>query len=281
MIDQEQKLAFESEYHQKENEILVLTSDKSGGAARGGGETLWMAQMFFLAYVDIATNELKSGEGRIVWPMTDEEQKEHGYLHRFKKGCIYRLRVRELIDKTVPDGMLPSFFNRFLLVETLEESAHNDALLAILEEYRKPVVISDPILGEYKLNKDLNLFDGYLVWLDKKIHVLLEVRADSKATWTKAIKILKTLFDEQKKRDAEFRRFAAEKLTGLANDWAEDGTDPIKKKDFINRISLSELAVTSGGSFTAYYHDDDMFHGHAVTVSGSIKKGLQSANIEG
>jgi hypothetical protein len=280
MTDQD-KQVFESEYHKEEKEILFLTSDESGGASKGSGETLWTAQTHFLAYVDVAANELKPGEGRIVWPLTDEEQKDGSYFRRFKKGCIYRLRVRELIDKTVPDNMLPSFFNRFLVVETLEENVHNDALLAILEEYRRPVIINDPLLGEFELNKDLNLFSGYIKWLGKKISVSLDVDPASKATWTKAMKALKTLYDEQKQRDAEFRAFAAEKLTALANDWAEDKTAPITKKDFIKRISISSLGVSSGGSFSAYYDDDDMFLSHAVTVYGSIKKGLKSANIEG
>ena len=37
----------------------------------------------------------------------------------------------------------------------------------------------------------------------------------------------------------------------------------------------------TGGRFTAYYNDDDMFWGHAVEVSGSLKKGITYANLAG
>jgi len=116
----------------------------------------------------------------------------------------------------------------------------------------------------------------------KNISVHLEVNIDSKGSWTKAMNVLRALFEQQKLKDLEFRTFAAEQLTNLANDWREDEeTVEISQKDFAERISLSELSVSSGGSFTAYYDDDDMFASHAVTVYGSIKKGLKSATIEG
>jgi hypothetical protein len=283
MTDQEAKQAFEKEYHSETKEIIVLFTDASGsGGAGKTGQTLWEAMAYFLGYVDVATGELKRGDGRIVWLITDEERKDGSYFNRFKKGGIYRLRVRELISKTVPAGMIPSYANRFSLVETLEENVRNDALLAILEEYRKPVIITDPTLGEFELNKEFNHFEGYIQWLGQEIHVTLDVNPDSKATWTKALKILKTLFDEQTKRDAEFRAFAAKELTELANDWAEEGSAPITQQDFKNRIRLSELSVNSVGSFIAYYiADDEMFTDHAITVYGGLKKGLKSANIEG
>ena len=39
--------------------------------------------------------------------------------------------------------------------------------------------------------------------------------------------------------------------------------------------------MTYGGSFTAYFNDDDIFAGHCITVSGSLKKGITSASMGG
>ena len=41
------------------------------------------------------------------------------------------------------------------------------------------------------------------------------------------------------------------------------------------------FTVSPGGGFTAWYEDDDMFWGHAVEVSGSLKKGITYANLAG
>jgi len=273
---------FASEYQQEEKEILILTSDGGGGAQKMGDS--WDAFKYFLAYIDIASNEVKKGDGRVNWIISEEESKEHGcsWPYYFKGGVIYRLKVRELIDKTVPEGRLPSYYNRFMVIDVIEENVLNDELFAILAEYRKTVKIADKVLGEFELDKDLELFNGAINWLEKNISASLEVDVDNKGSWTKAMNVLRTLFEQQIQQDSEFRAFAAEQLTDLANDWIQDDNIPeISKGDFIRRTSLSELAVASSGDYTAYYDDDDMFLGHTVTISGNIKKGIKSATIEG
>jgi hypothetical protein len=269
---------FADKYHAEEREILVFTSD-DGGAGRATGEKFWTATAFFLAYVDIATGELKQGNGRIIWPLTDEEEK--GYLRRFQKECIYRLRVRELIDKTVPNGGLPSFQNRFLVVNIIEKNAPSDALEAVLEEYRKPVTISDPLLGTFTLNKRFKTLEGSADWLGTRVSLSVNVNMDSNRGFAHGVKALRVLFDDRERMDADMRAFAADKLIGLANDWRQEDGAELSDCDFIGRIRMSELSASGRGGFTAVYNDGGMFLGHAVVVRGDIKKGLKSATIEG
>lgn len=47
---------------------------------------------------------------------------------------------------------------------------------------------------------------------------------------------------------------------------------PAKSKNFM---------LYCNGSFTAWFDCDEMFTDHAVTVCGSLKKGLKAASIEG
>ena len=82
---------------------------------------------------------------------------------------------------------------------------------------------------------------------------------------------------------------AAQTLTAQANEWLADNDqtdreaekDPITEDEFARRILLTEFTVSPGGRFTAYYNDDDMFWGHSVEVSGSLKKGITYANLAG
>ena len=53
------------------------------------------------------------------------------------------------------------------------------------------------------------------------------------------------------------------------------------EEELVRRISMTSLSVTSGGSFTAWFDCDEMFTDHAVTVYGSLKKGVKDACIEG
>ena len=39
--------------------------------------------------------------------------------------------------------------------------------------------------------------------------------------------------------------------------------------------------MTSGGLFSAYFRDDDIFAGHCITVAGSLKQGITSASMGG
>jgi len=276
--------AFVNEYEREEKEILVLTSDEPGAAVKLGDS--WSPCRYFLAYVDLASNETIVGDGRITWLISEEIRQKYGnaWPHYFKGGVIYQLRVRELIDKTVPEGKLSAHYNRFMVVEVLDSNVHNEELLDVLAEYRTPVKLSDETLGEFVLNKDLRFFEGNINWLGETVTAHLEVTIDDKDTWAQALDVLRALFEQQEQRDAEFRTFAAKELIDSANEWreqeeSEDVLEELSEEEFIRRISLSSLVATPDGKYMAYYYDDNMFWGHTISVTGSIETGPESASI--
>ncbi|MDP8051241.1 DUF2262 domain-containing protein [Pasteurella atlantica] len=272
--------SYESIYNTEEIEILVLFSDKSGGGVKFRNS--WDLSAYFLAYINLQTNELHEGDGRINWLLSDELNKSKGlyYPYYFQDGEICRLKVRELKDKTIPEGMLESAYNKFMVVEVLEREVQAKQLEKILEEYRKPVIISDDILGEFQLNKDLDFFEGSIEWLDNKVSVYLNIDQDDKNTYQLALDILRYIHKEQSIKDQVFRKFAAEELTDLANDWAEDPDTEITEEEFAKRISLSSLSIDYDGTVLAYYDDDDMFYSHIIEIM-EYKNKLDSAEIAG
>ena len=266
---------WEDTFEKKEREIIVLRHEGGGGSLRNG---FWDWDAYFLAYVDCETGELHKEEGRIEFPVIDKEEPPF----QFEEETIYKLRVREKLPEEVPEGALPAK-NYFLVVKVLEKNAVWPELEEILIEYRKPVVLQDDVLGELTYDKLLKSFEGNIVWLRGKIHISLYVDKDNKSGITKAKKLLKTMVLEQEKWDADLRNFAAKELTKLACEWAESEEEAalITEESFAKRISLSLLWVTAGGSFNAYLDDDALFLGHSIAVSGSLKKGMISAKIEG
>ena len=268
-------LEWEDSFEKKEREIIVLRHEGGGGSLRNG---FWEWDEYFLAYVDCETGELHKEEGRIEFPVIDKEEPPF----QLKEETIYKLRVREKLPEEVPEGALPAK-NYFLVVKVLEKNAVCPELEEMLIEYRKPVVLQDDILGELIYDKQLKSFEGNVAWLRGKIHISLYVDKDNKSGITKAKKLLKTMVLEQEKWDADMRGFAAKELTKLACEWAESEEEAtlITEDSFAKRISLSLIWVTAGGSFTAYLDDDELFFGHSITVSGSLKKGMISAKIEG
>ena len=283
MPDYNKDLAnFMSEYYTEEKEIIILTSPNTSGCSKAGVSTLWTASASLLAYVD-ANGKLENGEGRVVWPITEAEYKDKSnWYNKLCPETTYRLKVRELIDKTVPEGRLPSFYNRFMLVEILEKDPQITELTDVLTEYRRPIYLTDDTLGKFCLNKHLKFFEGKINWLGNNVRVYLDINMNDEATWQASLENIRHLFLQQKQLDADFRSFAANKLTVLANDWREsDETPKITQANFAKRISINSISIDYDGHYSMYYNDDDMFYGHSVTVAGDLANGPKSANIEG
>lgn len=275
---------FYERYAPEEQEAIVLIQHTLGAGYDNG---FWDMAVISLGMVFSATGETNIRKGRLEWPVTEKEINSERGWERFEKEQIYRVKVRKLLDKYVPEHTAPEEFNCWAVTEVLEQPVSCPELEAVLEEYRKPVVIEDKVLGTLILNRKFSMFETNLLWSGNEVTLMLEVNMESKSSWSRARTAAKKLVAEQETWDATMREFAAKKLTALANDWQTEDeeskdTKPITEDEFAKRITLSEISITSGGSFTVYYNDDDdMFLGHAVEINGSLKKGIANANIAG
>lgn len=272
---------WESTFEKQTQEIIVLRHEGGGGHKRNG---FWVRIAYFLAYVDLKDGSLHKDKGRLVYPVGEEEYENDASLWRFEEESIYRLKVRRKIKESFPEGLSQSSQNEFLVAEIIEKDAKCRPLEEILTKYQKPVILHDDVLGELTLNKQLSCFEGTVCWNNRTVDISLDVNKDNKSSWTKARKAMKTMLSEQDKWDREMRSFAAKQLTALACDWrasADEAAAEITEESFARRIELKNISVTASGSFSAYFDDDDMFFGHCVTVGGSLKKGILSAEMEG
>ena len=197
---------------------------------------------------------------------------------------MYRLKARKTIPHEVPEGVTASSQNQFLIVEVLEEDSPCPALEGVLAEYRRPVVVTDEVLGELTLDKDLDTFEGEILWRGEQIFVVLEVDAADEDTWADARRAMKVMLAEQDRWDHDMRASAARELTELACKWRESADEEvpeITEESFAHRIELRSIAMDADGSFSAYFDDDDMFFGHCVVVSGTVADGVASAVMAG
>ena len=272
---------WECTFEEDAREILVLLA---GGAGAGKRNGFWDVSHYFIAYVDCQTGALYTGDGRIVYPVSDEEHDAGGILDRFRREGVYRLKARKKIPHEVPEGVTASSQNQFLIVEVLEEDAPCPALDEALAEYRRPVVVTDEVLGELTLDKDLDMFEGEVLWRGEQICVSLEADAADEDTWADARRAMKVMLADQERWDRDMRAFAARELTELACEWRESADEEvpeITEESFAQRIELRTIAMDADGSFSAYFDDDDMFFGHCVTAYGTLTDGVTAANMEG
>ena len=265
-------------YEPQEQEVVVLINRCIGGGYNWNGG-FWEMTVVTLGLVFCDTGKVSTKEERLDWPVTDEERNGEKGWGRFQSEQICRLKIRRMKEEWAKDLVV----RPWCISEIV--NAHEDCpeLQAILEEYHKPVVIQDQVLGELTLDKDYDTFEGEIQWCGKDVSLSLEVNAESKPSWTRAAAPPKSCWPTVKPGTRPWRELAAKNLTELANNWLSQDeenprnpeTDPITEEEFARRISLTGLSVTSGGSFTAWFDCDEMFTDHAVTVYGSLKKGLK------
>ena len=272
---------WECTFEEDAREILVLLVGGGGAGKRNG---FWDVSHYFIAYVDCQTGALHTGDGRIVYPVSDEEHDAGGILDHFRREAVYRLKARKKIPHEVPEGVTASSQNQFLIVDVLEEDAPCPALEEVLADYHRPVVVVDEVLGELTLDKDLDMFEGEVLWRGEQICVSLEVDEVNEGTWADARRAMKEMLTEQDRWDGDMRASAARELTELACEWRESADEEvpeITEESFARRIELRSIAMDADGSFSAYFDDDDMFFGHCVTVYGTLADGVTAANMEG
>ena len=272
---------WEHSFEEEVRELLVLVAGSSGAGKRNG---FWESAHSYLAYVDCETGALCVDEGRLVYPVSDEEYAAGGIVGRFRDEETYRVAARKKIPHEVPEGVAASAQNRLLIVDVLEENSPCPALEEVLAEYCRPVVVVDEVLGELTLDKDLDMFEGEVLWRGEQICLSLEVDAADEDTWADARRAMTVMLAEQDRWDCDMRASAARELTDLACEWRESADEEvpeITEESFARRIELRSIAMDADGSFSAYFDDDDMFFGHCVTAYGTLADGVTAANMEG
>ena len=271
-------------YEPEEQEVVALINRCIGGGYHSkGGFWSMTAQTLGMVFCD--SGKVSAKEERLEWPVTDEERNSDKGWGRFCNEQICRLKIRRMREEWAQNLAV----RPWCISEVVK--AHEDCpeLQAVLDEYHKPVVIQDEALGELTLDKDYDTFKGEIQWRGRDVLLSLEVSPESKPSWTCARSAARKLLADCETWDRAMRELAAKNLTGMANDWLSQDeenprnpeTDPITEEELARRISMTSLSVTSGGSFTAWFDCDEMFTDHAVTVYGSLKKGVKDAHIEG
>ena len=266
-----------NKYEEEVQEMLILTGENLGGACsltRG----IWIPSANFLAGADTESGEINSGEGELFW--LAEEKDRDGWIFDLEPLTIYHIKCRKRkAEKNKENADM--FLNKYMLVEVVGRNLQNEGLLNVLSDYRKPVFIEDGQCGRFELERVYGCFSAVVPWNGGECNVSLDYDGKDIETAKKALAAFKEIYADIARWDRDFRDFAARKLTELANDWQPGGGATISEENFSNRILISEFSIDEDGEYTVYYDDDDMFYGHVILVTGSLKEGMTSAEIAG
>ena len=165
-------------YEPEEQEVVALINRCIGGGFNWKGN-FWEMTVVTLGIVFCDTGKVSTKEERLDWPVTEEERNSDKGWGRFGKEQICRLKIRRMKEELAKDLVV----RPWCISEIV--NAHEDCpeLQAVLEEYHKPMVIQDQVLGELTLDKNYDTFEGEIQWCGKDVSLSLEVNAESKPSW--------------------------------------------------------------------------------------------------
>ena len=164
-------------YEPEEQEVVALINRCIGGGFNWKGN-FWEMTVVTLGIMFCDTGKVSTKEERLDWPVTEEERNSDKGWGRFGKEQICRLKIRRMKEERAKDLVV----RPWCISEIV--NAHEDCpeLQAVLEEYHKPVVIQDQVLGELTLDKDYDTFEGEIQWCGKDVSVPFPV------SWTVKMK---------------------------------------------------------------------------------------------
>ena len=268
-VDEENKPYWNEEAH----EYLIITADEDQNCyscTTNGIQSNYWTDRTVLGHIDLTTGERYSGKDAVLWEMTAEEHDTELYKNLFRGGIIYRIRASMQKINVV-------LYPIEILGEVDSEPFLEQLYAAYVEERDRPVYLQTKLFGELLLNKRYNSFDGTFEFNGNKI----EFSIDNGPDVSKILSKLEAFVKDFKAHDEEMRRFAAEKLTSLANKWADEEGDPhITEEQFASLLVPEGIEMRSSGKYFMYYTDGGAFDGQSVEVIGN-SKGLTKAQMTG
>ena len=266
---------------EKEKEIIALINSKGTFASKitSENESSLVANVELIAYIDCMTNELIKSNSKVEWPITTEDINKN-FIYNIEKYHIYHLKVKELEP------------NNFLLVDVLERDLENQLLKETLKEceQKAAIVIEEPDLGKFTLDKNLKAFISQMDWLNpkKQINVSLNIGENSRIKALEKVgaffNTLEKLVANKKEWDKKLKIYAAENLIDLANELRKNLKGMFKfikiwKWRFIRKIELINLDINPNGEFIATFDDKKLFVGHKIIINGNINGELLNSVI--
>ena len=266
---------------EKEKEIIALINSKGTFTSQITSENknLLVANAELIAYIDCDTNELHKSQAKIEWLVTVEDSKKN-FIYNIEKYHIYHLKVKEADT------------DNFLLIDVLERDIDNELLKKTLKEceQKAAIVIEEPDLGKFILDKGLKAFLSKIEWLDskKQIDISLNIGENTRIKALEKVGAffitLEKLVNNKKEWDKKLKIYAAENLVDLANELRKNLKGMFKfikiwKWRFIQRIKLIRLEINSNGEFVATFDDGKLFVGHKIAVNGNVNGELINSAI--
>ena len=133
-----------------------------------------------------------------------------------------------------------------------------------MEKYSEIIYYKDEELGDFELDKSINMFNKNIEWDNNNISISFE-NIDEEVN-KKSVDIIKKIFANKKDIDKKLKEYITENMLEDANNWNDDAEKPhINKEDFSKLIALTSITICED-IITFWFDDGDIFWGHSIVV---------------
>lgn len=242
---------------------LVGASGSAG--CNAGGADGWSLVFHLVAWWD--NGSLLKEELRCEMPVSKPE------LAEFMKLIAPYSTIEARIDNVTPKGIA--------VLESVQVFTGEDGEInQIRDELLTPVQIDTSRFGVLELDRQSGGYVGEGIWCGAE--VALNLSCSNHEAPGAVLAVAEALFSACEDWSARVKEFAADRLLSLKNDnWLDEDDCELSREDFISRMTLNEISIDEGGSFTFWHDDGDLFWGHTIAIGGDIADGLRVADIPG
>lgn len=252
-----------------ETTILAVVGANGPSGGKAGNQTLWSLRVEFIAWKE-ESGPLQRSSLELQKYVSDEELR--ALQQQIPSESLVRLTVKIALDNP--------FGSPQALLVNVNGEAHDDELLGVLDDYRKPIVFEDPVFGIFTLDKRVGILEVEAEWCGRAINLYASIQDLSEAE--SAIRTARALWQKMPEWDSRIGKYAVDHLLGLKNDnWLDAEEAEVSAEEFLQRMSLKSISVYPDQSFEFWHEDGDLFWGHSILVSGSISEGPTDADIPG
>jgi hypothetical protein len=244
---------------------VVSPSGPGGGA--GGQSREWTLTFSFVAWRPDGDG-IQDVELSIRQRMTHDDLKST--MNLIEPYQILRVKIRLVRESALgtPQAQLVE------VVGPVDDSE----LLVIATKLQEPVTFNDDRFGTLTLDRRLDQFDGVTTWNGTSVRLTIEGSGES--VCSESLSFARKLFDEERYWSKRINDYAVEMLHGRT--WLEEEDEvELSREDFLNRMRLTDIGVSSDGRFDFWHDDGELFWGHSIVVYCDFDNGPTSIDTPG
>ena len=265
----------ESEFLDEYKDVAFIIGSPEFLGAKSENDNRINVLMMCIAYKDIETGYIEKNKRIVVRMKIDEKDLDY-YKSIIKRESVVKFKVR--YEKEQGEEIV-----EFLLSDIIENDYRDEDLTPMLNEYLKPIIYTDEIVGDFLYNRAVGSFDKDLQWVSGK-KILIAFDDSSEYNKNKAVNFFRNIYLNKEELDLKIKDYAARKIIKQGNNAsAKRGESPIDEeafiKEFMNKIELIEIIVHEVHDYVNYRLGNKKVFPMDVIVEGDLNGNFNSAFI--